>query len=403
MLLLTGAATTASYAQTILSPLQEAIRIALGLTDNQMALLQGPATALPLAIAGVPLGVLIDRYSRVRFVVLFAALNIVGNLLTALAPNLIVLFGARCIVGLAVPGITIAALSMIADLYEPAQRGRAFMVLTVGQVAGMSAAFALGGRLLSAFDATPDAWRWAMVWLTGPLVVLFCLLLAAREPVRSGVVVDNPSFRAAFVELWRYRTVLVPLLSGLILISIANAASLLWTAPALSRDFGLAPAQIGTIMATALLISGLAGPVAGGLLVDYCQRTGGPRRAISVVTALAFASAPTALYSAAPSSAAAVTLLVIFLTLSTTIIVMASPVCTVVVPNEIRGLCISLIGALTAPFSFGLAPILVSSASTAMGGPAMIGRALGVVGLLISILGGAVFAVGQRSTPARVE
>src|SRR6267154_1989062 len=84
LLLLTMAATAAIYARTALGPLQEAIRAAFTLSDNQIALLQGPALALPLVIAAIPLGLVIDRYSRVRVVFVLTVLNLVGSLATAL-------------------------------------------------------------------------------------------------------------------------------------------------------------------------------------------------------------------------------------------------------------------------------------------------------------------------------
>src|SRR6202795_205982 len=69
----------ASFAATAVNPLQETIRDALALTDNQIALLQGPALALPMIAAAVPLGLLIDRYSRVRLLLALTTSDIVGG------------------------------------------------------------------------------------------------------------------------------------------------------------------------------------------------------------------------------------------------------------------------------------------------------------------------------------
>src|SRR5262245_38698972 len=73
--LLTLAALAGSYARITLGPLQETMRLALGLSDNHMAVLQGPALALPMVIAAIPLGLLIDRYSRVRLLFVLTALS----------------------------------------------------------------------------------------------------------------------------------------------------------------------------------------------------------------------------------------------------------------------------------------------------------------------------------------
>src|SRR5207249_1508965 len=66
LLLLAAAMAAGGYVRTAISPLQETMRIALSMSDNQMALLQGPVIGIPITLAAVPLGLLIDRYSRVR-------------------------------------------------------------------------------------------------------------------------------------------------------------------------------------------------------------------------------------------------------------------------------------------------------------------------------------------------
>jgi len=71
MLLLTIAAMAGSYARVTFGPLQEAIRTTLQLTDNQIAVLQGLALAVPLMVLTIPLGLAIDRYSRIRLILAF--------------------------------------------------------------------------------------------------------------------------------------------------------------------------------------------------------------------------------------------------------------------------------------------------------------------------------------------
>jgi hypothetical protein len=55
-----------------------------------------------------------------------------------------------------------------------------------------------------------------------------------------------------------------------------------------------------------------------------------------------------------------------------------------------------MIGAL---FAVGVAPLLVSGLSGALGGQSMIGEALAIVGGVTSILGAFVFGFGIRSFP----
>jgi predicted MFS family arabinose efflux permease len=398
--LLTLAATAALYARTAVSPLQETMRIALVLSDNQMALLQGPALALPMVIASVPLGVVIDRHSRVRLLLIFAGCALAANLLTALASHFSMLFAARCLSGLAVTAIIVAAYSILADLYSPEQRGRAGMVVLIGQFGGMAAAFALGGALVTVFGPGPNGWRWAMFWLTGPLVPVIFLMLAMREPVRTGVAIENPSAPQAFTELWQLRTVIVPLLAGLVMVETASGAALVWAAPTLSRRFALSPERVGAIMSMAVLVGGVLGSIAGGILADLCQRTGGPRRTISLLSGLALLSVlPAGLFAVVMQVGFATVLLVMFMAIVGAIIVAGVALFTIVIPNELRGLCLAAMVGANTLFGIALAPLAVSLLSGAIGGPVMIGKALALVCVAAGLLSAATLAFGRRYFP----
>jgi predicted MFS family arabinose efflux permease len=399
LLLLTVATFAGVYARTAVSPLQETMRTALSLTDNQMALLQGPALALPVAIAATPIGLAIDRYSRVRLMLIFAACNFVGSLFTALAANFTLLFAARCLVGVAGPASWMAAMSLLADLYAPTQRGRANMVVVVGQCAGNSAAFALGGVLQAMGDSWPNDWRYAMLWMAVPLGAVVLLTLAMREPQRTELVIQKPSARRACAELWRYRAVIAPLLVGLSMLGVAEGAAVTWVAPTLSRSFALSPDRIGVIMGSVLLVSGVLGPIAGGILADVCQRRGGPRRTMSVLSALALLTVPAGLFALTASAASASALLFVFMAVGGAIVVAGTTLFTIVIPNELRGLCMAVLSAAFLLLGFGLAPLTVSLLSGAIGGPAMIGEALAWVCATTSLFATAVFAFGIRYFP----
>jgi len=124
ILLLTVAVLAANYARTAVGPLQEAIRISLTLSDNQIALLQGPALGLPVVMGAIPLGLVIDRSSRVQLLFILAVLGMVASVLTALASNFATLLLARGLIGLAAAATLTAAFSLLADFYAPDQRGR---------------------------------------------------------------------------------------------------------------------------------------------------------------------------------------------------------------------------------------------------------------------------------------
>jgi MFS family permease len=397
--LLTAAITAAVYAKAGLGPLQEAMRSSLALSDNEVALLQGPALGLPMLMFAIPLGLFIDRSSRVHLLAVLVVLLVLGSLLTAFAPSFPTLFAARSLVGFAAFAVNPTALSLLADLYVPAQRGRAVMVITIGQFAGASAVFALGGMLLAAPSHDTEGWRWAMLWLSAPLVLTALAMVALREPARTGRAIERPSARVSFIELWSYRASIAPLMVAVITAEVALASVMVWAAPTLSRAFGLQPDRIGAVMGTLILAGGILGTVAGGILADSGQRTGGPRKTLTILAALAWVCVPAGLCILLPTVAwASVALFVLIATL-TAILVIGTTLFTLVIPNELRGLCIGLLTALGAFVGVGLAPLAVSALSGAIGGPELIGRALALVCVAASLLCAAAFALGRRQLP----
>jgi MFS family permease len=395
-----------SFGRNTLGPLQEALRLSLSLSDDEIALLQGTALALPMGLASIPFGYLADRGSRARLLMLSAAANLLGTLITAVAPNFFVLFCGRCLVGLAIAGMGPAALSFISDLFSPAQRGRATMGMLVGSVAGSSAVFALGGFLI-ARTGGPDGWRSVMLWLAGPLVLALCLSLLLREPPRGSTNGTERSGRAALSELWRHRSVITPLLVGFVVVNIGDVAALVWAAPTFSRAFAVAPADIGSLMAALLLAAGLLGPVAGGLLSDLCQRFGGPPRTMALLMACAIVSIPAGVFAMAPNVGASFILLFVFMTLGYAISTITITLSIIVIPNELRGVCTALFNMAGGVLGIAAAPLAVSLLSRIMGGPEMIGHALAVTGVATAVMGTIAFALGRlalvKTSPARMS
>ena len=395
LLLLVAAMATSGYIRTAVSPLQEAIRIALLLSDTQMALLQGPVIGIPVAITAIPLGLLIDRYSRTRLLLIFLALSLVGSMLTAIASNFTLLLLARALAGLMGLSILPVVFSLLADLYPPELRGRVTTAVVVGQVAGNSAAFALGGALLAA-GSGPSSWRWAMLGLLVPLVPVLFLMTTLRELPRTGIAGASPSAGKLWTGLRRTAMTVGPIAAGVVLAETAVGAMLIWSAPMLSRRFSLAPDAIGGIMAIGMLVSGILGPLLGGTLADLCQRAGGPRRTVSVLIWLALLSAPANLFAFMPNVVETCVLLITSMTLMLAMAIMGLTLITIVIPDEIRGLCMSVLMATILLFALAVAPVTVSLLSDAIGGLPAIGRALSVICVTASILATATFFFGLR-------
>lgn len=401
--LLAIAVWAAGYAtRGCLAPLQEAIKGSLSLGDNQIALLQGMGLAVPMALCAVPLGLLADRASRARMLLCFMALALLSCVLSALATDFTFLLGTRALAGFSSAGVGLAAYSIVGDLFAATERGRATMVMAIGEMGGAPAAFALGGTLLvmmAGSEHQVEDWRLSLLWMAAVVVPVLPAMLLVREPPRTGLAVENPPLRRVWPELWQYRTVAVPIQLARASLFIADGAVFVWGAPLFSRTYHLSPDRIGAIMGAALLAGGLLGPALGGPLVDFCQRRGGPRLAITAMAVVALLSLPAALFPLMADANVAGLMLGIFLTLGFTIAAAALALTLIVIPGELRGLNLGISLIVGSLFFVGLAPLAVSGLSGMLGGEAMIGMALAIVCVTMSLLNAVVLLAARRYFP----
>lgn len=407
LLLLATATWAATYARSATGPLQEAMRQSMSISDNRMAILQGSAVAIPMVIGAIPVGLLADRISRKAILLVATAVALIALVLCGLATSYNGLLLARFLLGLSIGGMIVPAYAMGGDLVSPAHRGRATMVVMMGEIGGAPAAFALGGALLVYFSAPAaptiptQSWASALLWMGGAMAIVFALLTLIKEPARREIVLDRAPLRSILPELWKYRKVAIPLQLGRATLYIADGAVLAWGAPLFARKFHMAADRIGFTMATALLLAGIAGPVLGGPLVDLCQRYGGSRRAVMWLAALAGLSVPIALFAFAPNAEWAAVLLTLFLTLGFTIAAAAMTLTLIVIPGELRALNVGVSLIVGSVFFLGIAPLAVSGLSGVLGGQSALPQALVIVCVGASLLDAVVFASVARYFPSK--
>ena len=384
---------------------QEAAKAEMGLSDYGLSLVQGVGAAVPMALFSVPIGLLVDRKNRVRLLVLLGMIWTAGTLLTAFAPNLSVLFVARMLTGIGTTGALTAALSLGADWCRPDQRGKAMLIVSLGKMLGIAAAFALTGALLSvvtAHNMLPglSSWREAHVALAALSLALMLPFILLREPERREVEASaSAPFRVLGAELWARRRFLAPLFVGQVSVVMADAAATIWASAVLQRSFGLKPEQFASWVGAILLGAGVVGSILGGLMADWGHRRF-PRGGILAGAVLAAViGVPTALYPIAPSVpmfAFAFGLLILCGTITGLI---TSAALTLLIPNELRGLCIGAFIAFAGIVGYGVAPTLAVWVSGLMGGEKALAPALALVGTVVSIIAVGAFALAMKRAP----
>jgi hypothetical protein len=144
-------------------------------------------------------------------------------------------------------------------------------------------------------------------------------------------------------------------------------------------------------------MSGILGSIAGGTLADLCHRTGGPRRTMSALNALALLTIPAGLFGVSPWVGSASILLFALVTLIGAIIVTGITLVTIVIPSELRGVCLAAIVGTNTLSGGALGPPAVSFLSGMIGGPPMIGRALALVCTVACLFAAGAFVFGRRN------
>lgn len=393
-------------AKIVLSPLQELVRGDLGISDNQIGLVQGLALAIPLTLLSIPLGRLVDSANRARLLIGMALACAAGSALTAVAQDFTTIFIARMLVGASVSGAVIAAISLASDLTDAGNRGRTMMLLGLGQAFGSAATFAIVGVLLGWLPTVlgPGMAPWRAVQLSFAAVMLGAalLLLMLAEPARRETGGANGgNVGAALRELWAYRRLMIPLLVGMMTIGMADAAASIWAVPVLTRVFHQQPADFGGWMSLVFLFSGIAGTAMGGFLADFGQRLAGHGGILLGTVIGAALSVPAAFFPLMPGVTAFAALFTLLLTAGAIASIASTAAIAVLVPNELRGISISLFSAIALLMSYGVAPSLVSLGAQTMGLGAEIALPLTMVGVATSVIGLCAFGMAMRVARAQ--
>lgn len=387
---------------------QEGAKTELALSDQVLGMIQGLGAAVPLVIFSIPVGVLVDRYNRVRLMTALGVVWTIGTLLTALAPGVGVLIAGRMLAGIGTTGALTCALSLCADLCAPEQRGRALLIVNLGKSLGLAAAFVLCGWLFGLFSdhrgpavlGAMAPWRATHVALAVLSAILLLPLLLMREPQRHEIESSaGAPFRTVVRELLSRRAFLIPLFAGQVAVVMADAAAGVWVAPVLSRNYGLQPQQFGSWVGAILFVSGIAGAALGGASADIGQRSRMRGGLLIGATIAAGVGVPAALFPIMPSVPSFATAFFILMLSGAVTGLVVSVALTVLLPNELRGLCIGAFIAIAGLIGFGLAPWLVSVVSGLLGGERHLAMALTIVGVAVSALSFAAFALAMRRSP----
>lgn len=269
----------------ILGILVPAIKAELHFTDTELGWLGGPAFAIFYTALGVPIAWLADRWDRTWIMTIALTVWSAFTAACGYAQNFTQLFLARLGVGVGEAGGVAPAYSLISDYFPPKERARALAAYSFGIPIGSAAGILIGGLLAAQLD-----WRIAFIAVgVAGVLVAPVFKLAVREPERGRFdSTPAPSAKASIGEVARILAAKPSywLLSfGAASSSIMGYGIFFWMPSFLVRSFGFDVPQVSLYYAAILLIGGVAGVWAGGMLAD---RMGAKRSRYALIPAAAF-------------------------------------------------------------------------------------------------------------------
>lgn len=251
------------FDRLVIGAIGEPIRKEFELGDASLGLLS-TAFVLIYAVAGIPLGRMADRFSRVKIlaggVLIWSGFTIASGLARAYWQ----IFLFRIGVGVGEASCAPAATSLISEIFPAEKRARAMSVFMLGLPIGIALSFLVSGTLAQAYG-----WRTAFIVAGLPGIFLAMLALLIREP-RT----DKPTAAAgSYLDVLRSPTMRWLIISGALHNFCLYALSSFMT-PYLMRYHGLGIRDASLI---AMLVNGvftLPGLLLGGYLGDVVKDKG---------------------------------------------------------------------------------------------------------------------------------
>ena len=251
--------------RNLLFPALDAIKNELGLSGAQAGMLSS-GFFLVYAFTAPLAGYLADRLPRKRILLFAVVLWSVVTALSGTATGFVSLLMFRALTGFGEGGYFPTALSLIGDLFEKNQRGKAIALHGVCTTLGGAAGLAVGGVMVDAFG-----WRMPFFLAIVPgLLLALVLYIRFEEPVRGQRESEPPPGPDAKRRLY----VVIVLSTPVLLISLSACAAafsmtgLLTFLPSFLQNQHHMTAGEAGVLAGIAFAATLLGQLAGGFTSD---------------------------------------------------------------------------------------------------------------------------------------
>jgi len=269
-------------------------------------------------------------------------------------------------------------------------------------IIGSGAALAIGGLVIQAaqagfFRGIPVVgalapWRTVFVCLGLLGLPVLALVATVREPERrhralAGSAARSLPLREVLARLRGLRRLLIPLYIAMGLCNICDYSLLSWTPALLSRRFGLGAGEIGTVLGAVVVLAGVLGAAGAGILADRLVRRGIEKARLKLAYFMLIVSAIGTLVAAAPTAGLIFSCVGVWILASTSAQAAGLTILQEMVPNEIRGLSVSISSLVNIGLGLALGAALPAAAGVyILHDPRAVGPAMTLVALPAAML-----------------
>lgn len=395
----------------ILGLLTPAIQADLRLTDTQLGLLQGIAFALFYTLFGLPLGWAVDRFRRVGLLATGIAVWSSMTAFCGMATSFWPLFLARMGVGVGEATLNPCATSLIADLFKPSKRAKAFGFYVMSTALATGITYLITGILMKKLNAhgvfhlplLGEVKPWQMTFLivgAAGLIPTLLLFFTVKEPHRHGVAKKAGASRAqTWAFLKQNAKTLFCLLVGVALIVLEVYSVLYWQPTLFLRKYDWKPEDTAIWLAMLGAPMGVMSAIGSGFLTDWLKRKGRPEGAY--LTCLIGAVGCTIFGGLAPLMPTP-WLCLAFFSIRSLFINFPTAACLTaiaeVTPNQYRGQVTALYVIMTGLFAQGLGPVALGFANdTVFRSHTGIAYSMSTLVLITGVLGSALLIWGRSA------
>lgn len=413
VILLTLAYAIAMIDRTILVLLIGPLQRDLQISDTQFGLLQGAAFAAFYVLAGLPIGLAIDRLPRVRIISAGLLLWSCATVASAFAGGFATLFAARVAVAVGEASLNPAAYSLLASTFPKARLGKAIGIFSTGAAIGTGLAFLVGGALLAQQRSYNDfvvpiigpmhVWQLAFLVAGVPGLILAAFISRLREPTRQKQA-KVPLAGRWWPFFLAHRRALLLVFGASSCQTMLLYTFMTWSPALLLRSHGFSGGQAGLVLGLSNVVFGIAGFYSGGYLADRWWKQGRADAHMRVGFLAHCLILPLGLLA---SLATSWTLAVPALCLLNFLQFGTGPAAItglqLMTPADLRGRSSAILLMATTMAGVGLGPLMVALLNDYLfHSPAGVGLSMAIVVAVVTPLGIILFAKGRSAVAARI-